>query len=78
VGRKLLQISKGQQVICVTHLPQVACFADFHFLIEKTNKKAKKQMQVKPLEQEDRVLEIARLISGETITKRAPSMRESC
>ena len=69
VGRKLLQISEGQQVICVTHLPQVACFADHHFLIEKSNLKAKTQMQVKSLGKEDQVLEIARLISGEKITK---------
>ncbi|MEO0336077.1 MAG: DNA repair protein RecN, partial [Pseudomonadota bacterium] len=69
VGKKLLQISDGQQVICVTHLPQVACFADHHFLIEKTSQKTKTQMQVQALEKEDRVLEIARLISGEKITK---------
>jgi len=69
VGRKLQEISKGQQVICVTHLPQVAAFANHHFLIEKSNDSKNVQLQVQPLLGESRVMEIARLISGEKITK---------
>lgn len=69
VGKKLKAIAKGQQLICVTHLPQVASFADFHFLIEKSQQKGGgTKMSVVPLEKEDRVSEIARLISGEKIT----------
>src|SRR5690606_18812046 len=70
VGRKLKSISKGQQVICVTHLAQVAAFGDTHFLIEKNvSKKTGTQMKVIALEKPDREREIARLISGEKITK---------
>ncbi len=70
VGKKLKSISKGQQVICVTHLAQVAAYGDTHFLIEKSvSKKHGTQMQVLLLQKENREKEIARLISGEKITK---------
>ncbi len=69
VGRKLKEIAHGQQVICVTHLPQVAAFADHHYLIEKAQVKGRAAMKVVPLAKQDRVQEIARLISGEKITK---------
>jgi DNA repair protein RecN (Recombination protein N) len=68
VGRKLREISKGQQVICVTHLPQVAAFASHHFLIEKGATKKGVAMDIKELKKDDRVKEIARLISGEKIS----------
>lgn len=69
VGRKLKSIAKGQQVICVTHLPQVAAFGDVHFYIQKSPKKDSITMEVAPLQSKDRVKEIARLISGEKISK---------
>ena len=70
VGKKLKSISKGQQVICVTHLAQVAAYGDTHFLIEKSvSKKNGTQMQVLALKKDEREREIARLISGEKITK---------
>lgn len=69
VGKKLKEIAGGQQVICVTHLPQVAAFADHHFLIEKAQVKGRAAMKVSTLSKKDRVQEIARLISGEKITK---------
>lgn len=68
VGKKLKAISKGQQLICVTHLPQVASFADQHFLIEKSENKGLTKMTVVELAKDQRVREIARLISGEKIT----------
>jgi DNA repair protein RecN (Recombination protein N) len=69
VGRKLKSIAQGQQVICVTHLPQVASFADTHFLIEKaTVRGGGVKMAVIELNSEDRIQEIARLISGEKIS----------
>ena len=69
VGKKLKAIAKGQQLICVTHLPQVASFADQHFLIDKgTPKGGAVRMSVTELEPKDRVREIARLISGEKIS----------
>lgn len=69
VGRKLKEIAQGQQVICVTHLPQVAAFADHHYLIEKAQSKGRAAMKVVSLNKDNRVQEIARLISGEKITK---------
>ncbi len=76
VGRKLHSIAQGQQVICVTHLPQVAAFGDVHFYIHKSNPtatNAKKfsavSMEVEELGKQERVNEIARLISGEKISK---------
>ena len=70
VGKKLKSISTGQQVICVTHLPQVAAFADIHFFINKeAHKKLGTHMLVRELESGEKVEEIARLISGEKITK---------
>ncbi|MGE4133330.1 MAG: DNA repair protein RecN [Bdellovibrionales bacterium] len=69
VGKKLKSIAKGQQLICVTHLPQVASFADYHFYIEKSPlKSGHVRMSVIELDSDQRVQEIARLISGEKIT----------
>jgi DNA repair protein RecN (Recombination protein N) len=69
VGRKLKRMAQGQQVICVTHLPQVASFGDIHFYILKASAKKGVQTEVVELRKEDRIQEIARLISGEKITK---------
>jgi DNA repair protein RecN (Recombination protein N) len=69
VGRKLRTIAKGQQVICVTHLPQVAACGDVHFVINKANVKDSVNMLVTELKSKSRIEEIARLISGEKITK---------
>lgn len=69
VGRKLKEIAKGQQVICVTHLPQVAACGDVHFSIQKSTYKDQAIMTVLELHKKERVDEIARLISGEKISK---------
>ena len=69
VGRKLKSIASGQQVICVTHLPQVAAFGDQHFFIQKGQGRDSASMEVSPLLKKERIEEIARLISGEKITK---------
>jgi DNA repair protein RecN (Recombination protein N) len=68
VGRKLKAIAAGQQVICVTHLPQVAAFADSHFVIEKSTGRGGVELSMQALNKTERVREIARLISGEKIT----------
>lgn len=69
VGIKLHSIAQGQQVICVTHLPQVAAHGDHHYLIQKDTSNDKVAMSVDELTRRDRVKELARLISGEKITK---------
>lgn len=68
VGRKLKEMSFDQQVLCVTHLPQVAAQADYHFVIEKVPEGQHFQMKVRELDKKQRIDEIARLISGETIS----------
>lgn len=69
VGKKLKSIAQGQQVICVTHLPQVAACGDVHFSINKATTRGTVHMDVTELKSKMRVEEIARLISGEKITK---------
>lgn len=69
VGKKLKSIAKGQQVICVTHLPQVAACGDVHFSINKSTANDSINMNVTELKSKFRIEEIARLISGEKITK---------
>lgn len=70
VGKKLKAIAQGQQVICVTHLPQVAAYADCHFLIAKVRKKnaSAATIRVTELAVQQKVHEIARLISGKNVT----------
>jgi DNA repair protein RecN (Recombination protein N) len=64
VGRKLAAMSAQAQVICVTHLPQIAAFADHHFNIEKVSEEDRTRLVVTPLDQEQRVRELARMLSG--------------
>jgi len=68
VGQKLKALSRAQQVLCVTHLPQIAAFADQHFLIEKKEHSGRTKTSVRLLEDADRTDEIARMLSGATVT----------
>ncbi len=69
VGQKLKALSRSQQVLCVTHLPQIAAFADQHFLIEKREKQARTATSVRLLPPSERTEELARMISGATVTE---------
>ncbi len=69
IGVKLKQISKLRQVLCVTHLSQIAVMADNHLLIEKTVKGDRTVTDVKTLDDNGRVDEIARILGGESITE---------
>jgi DNA repair protein RecN (Recombination protein N) len=71
VGLKLKQLSKTQQVLCVTHQPQVASLADHHFLVEKTMTKNQTRISIKELNGDERIEEIARMLAGEKITDTA-------
>jgi DNA repair protein RecN (Recombination protein N) len=68
VGQKLKALSKGQQVLCVTHLPQIAAFADQHFLIDKREADGRTKMQVRLLDDRARTHEVARMLSGSKVT----------
>ncbi len=69
IGVKLRQVSKTRQVICVTHLSQIAVMADNHLLIEKTSLEDSTVTSVTQLDRSQRVGEIARILGGEHITK---------
>jgi len=68
VGKKLKQLARTKQVLCVTHLPQIASFADQHYLIEKRESGGRTKTSVRLLDSEDRTREIARMISGAKLT----------
>jgi len=69
VGQKLKALARVQQVLCITHLPQIAAFADQHFLIEKEEKQKRTQTSIRLLSAQERAEEIARMISGATVTE---------
>ena len=69
VGQKLKALSRTQQVLCITHLPQIAAFADHHFVIEKTESRGRTQTNIRGMEDAERVREIARMLSGATLTE---------
>lgn len=71
VGRKLRQIAAHHQVICITHLPQIACQGDTGYRIAKTTDGERTYTTVDKLTEEERVDEVARLLGGETITEAA-------
>lgn len=68
VAEKLLKVSEGRQVLCVTHLPQIAALAEHHLLISKSVHNDRTFTQVDALSREGRISEIARMISGAEIT----------
>ena len=68
VGEKLYSVSKGKQVMCVTHLPQIAAMADSHFVISKEERQGRTFTQVRALDTEGRKRELARLHGGDNIT----------
>jgi DNA repair protein RecN (Recombination protein N) len=69
VGQKLKELSRSQQVLCVTHQPQIAAFADQHFLVEKREKQSRTSTSVRLLAAAERAEELARMISGATVTE---------
>ncbi len=68
VGEKLKALSKDRQIICITHLPQIAAMADTHFLIEKSVVEGSTVTQIKELDETASVNELARLLGGSTVT----------
>jgi DNA repair protein RecN (Recombination protein N) len=68
VGRKLKGLSRSHQVLCVTHLPQIATFADHHYLIEKEDSSGRARTMVHRISGQERTEEIARMLSGAKLT----------
>jgi DNA repair protein RecN (Recombination protein N) len=69
VGRKLKMLSKRQQVVCITHLPQIAAFADQHFVIEKADKAGRTRTSIRRMDEGERAREVARMLSGAKLTE---------
>ena len=69
VGKKLKALSRSSQVLCVTHLPQIATFADHHYLIEKKRSEDRTKTTVRKITGSERTEEVARMISGAKLTE---------
>jgi DNA repair protein RecN (Recombination protein N) len=69
VGKKLKSLARANQVLCITHLPQIASFADHHYLIEKRETAGRTKTLVRALTSAEQTEEIARMLSGEKLTE---------
>jgi DNA repair protein RecN (Recombination protein N) len=76
VGKRLKALSQRNQVICVTHLAQIAGFADHHYVVAKRERKGRVTTEISELQREDRAREIGRMLSGEQITPEALKQAE--
>lgn len=68
VGRKLKTLAQSNQVLCVTHLPQIATFADHHYVIEKKQSGGRARTSIRVVAGEERTEEVARMLSGAKLT----------
>jgi DNA repair protein RecN (Recombination protein N) len=71
VGRRLKKLAVNNQVLCVTHLPQIASFADHHYLVEKRESKGRTEATVEELDGPARTREVGRMLSGQKLTPEA-------
>ncbi|MCX5807369.1 MAG: DNA repair protein RecN [Proteobacteria bacterium] len=70
VGKRLKDLSKKHQIICITHLPQIAVYGDHHFLVEKIQEQQATMTNIKKLSTKERIDEIARMLGGAIITEK--------
>ncbi len=71
IGRRLKKLAAANQVLCVTHLPQIACFADHHYCVEKRESRGRTVAVVEELEPAARTREVGRMLSGQKLTPEA-------
>jgi DNA repair protein RecN (Recombination protein N) len=76
IGRKIADVARQHQVLCITHLPQIAAFADVHFAVAKHEETGRTVTVVKKLEGKHRIEELARMLGGATITATTRKMAE--
>jgi DNA repair protein RecN (Recombination protein N) len=69
VGRKLKSLARSNQVLCVTHLPQIATFGDHHYVIEKKESSGRTRTSIRAVTGEERTEEVARMLSGSKLTE---------
>ena len=69
VGKKLKSLARSNQVLCVTHLPQIATFGDHHYVIEKRESGGRSHTSIRLVTGEERTEEVARMLSGAKLTE---------
>ncbi|WP_459481905.1 DNA repair protein RecN [Clostridium saccharoperbutylacetonicum] len=69
VGEKMYQLSKTHQILCITHLPQIAVLSDYHYFVMKNVKNDKTFTEIKILEKEEKELEICKMLAGDEVTE---------
>ena len=69
VGKKLKALARSNQVLCVTHLPQIATFGDHHYVIEKRESAGRTRTSIRAVTGEERTEEVARMLSGAKLTE---------
>jgi DNA repair protein RecN (Recombination protein N) len=69
VGKKLKALARSNQVLCITHLPQIATFADHHYVIEKKDRNGRSRTHIRAVMGEERTEEVARMLSGAKLTE---------
>jgi DNA repair protein RecN (Recombination protein N) len=69
IGNMMLGIRENRQIICITHLPQLACFGDTHYRIDKNLSENQTEVTVQPLDEESRILELAQMLGGESFNE---------
>ena len=76
VGRKLKQLARYHQILCVTHLAQIAAYADRHFMVEKEERRGSTRSRVSLIDETERTEEIARMLGGDVSDKLRRAARE--
>ena len=71
VGKKLKSVASFNQVICITHLPQVASFADHHLVVRKTSQRGRTTTEIAELSKKERKEELARMLGGPELTRKS-------
>src|SRR5690606_27495896 len=71
IGRRLKRASTEHQVLCITHLPQIAAFADRHYRVEKKARAGRTTTSVVELSEDDRIEELARMLAGKRVSESA-------
>ncbi len=76
MGNKMHTIAKGHQVLCITHLASVAVWADTHYLVKKVQEDEKTTTQIKAIDENERLIELATMANGEASESGIQSMKE--
>ena len=71
IGQRLARAALRNQVLCITHLPQIAAYADLHYRVEKHNESGRTLTRVQRLTDDERVEELARMLGGARVTESA-------